>query len=361
MAEHDVADRPAAATDPARPAPSRAVAMREPDMKWLDIPREELVPTLINSLYPGAKIESVNAVLDYCTAAGLNVMLKPVHIVPMSVKEGTQYRMRDVIMPGINHYRTQASRTNTYLGKSEPEWGPAIEKSFGDYKISVPEWCRITVRRLVAGHVAEFTAEEYWDENYATKGRDTTTPNAMWQKRPKGQLHKCTEAQALRMAFPELVGAETAEEMEGKTIDLTPEEAVRPSAAVRSLDQFAGANEEPEPGPEDAVIEEIVEVDETPGMPDEAWKPFYEPTGKAKPDWKPGWRWLNETLEGETHYTGGVKQELAERYCDLLWSVHASGGKQQAAVVAFVEKHGMIVPDPAKPAAESEASDAEAK
>jgi hypothetical protein len=40
----------------------------------------------------------------------------------------------------------------------------------------------------------------------------------MWQKRAFGQLAKCTEAQVLRMAFPEFSGGQpTAEEMEGKT------------------------------------------------------------------------------------------------------------------------------------------------
>jgi len=42
----------------------------------------------------------------------------------------------------------------------------------------------------------------------------------MWEKRPFGQLAKCTEAQALRKAFPEAVGSQpTAEEMEGKVIE----------------------------------------------------------------------------------------------------------------------------------------------
>jgi hypothetical protein len=30
-------------------------------------------------------------------------------------------------------------------------------------------------------------------------------PNAMWRKRFHGQLAKCTEAQALRKAFPEIM------------------------------------------------------------------------------------------------------------------------------------------------------------
>jgi hypothetical protein len=42
----------------------------------------------------------------------------------------------------------------------------------------------------------------------------------MWRKRTFGQLAKCAEAQALRKAFPELCAALTAEEMDGKTLDL---------------------------------------------------------------------------------------------------------------------------------------------
>ena len=41
----------------------------------------------------------------------------------------------------------------------------------------------------------------------------------MWVKRPRGMLAKTAESQALRKAFPDIVGAsETAEEMEGKTL-----------------------------------------------------------------------------------------------------------------------------------------------
>jgi phage recombination protein Bet len=350
--EIDTQELPAAAVRET----GKSVILRSPDMQWLDIPREQIRSTLRSSLYPGARPESVDMVLDYCAAANLNVMLKPVHIVPMYVKKpGTkQGEMQDVIMPGITHYRTQASRTNTYLGKSEPEFGPMIEKAWGEYKLMVPEWCRITVKRLVGGHVAEFTAIEFWDENYATAGRDTTTPNAMWKKRPKGQLAKCTEAQALRIAFPELVGGETAEEMEGKVIDLTAEDTgPRKQAAVASLDQFAGTAmgeqaKAADPEPEDAEVETIKEVDDTPEMPGEAYSAFFGDGDNvpAKPDWKPGWKWLNETLEGAgaPHYTQGVKSELAERYGDLLWSVHDVGGKQQKAVLAFVQKHGMVVP-----------------
>ena len=181
--------------------------------------RSELINVLQTSLYPGAAPASIEMVLSYCQAAGLDPMQKPVHIVPMwDSKSG---RMRDVVMPGIGLYRVQAARTGEFAGVSEPEFGPDVTDNIGGKQITFPAWCRVTVKRLLAGgHVAEFTAVERWMENYAVKGgkEKSIEPNAMWAKRPYGQLAKCAEAQALRKAFPELGSAPTADEMEGKAI-----------------------------------------------------------------------------------------------------------------------------------------------
>lgn len=190
----------------------------------------EIFQVLSNSLYVGAQAESIGMVLNYCKAAGLDPMLKPVHIVPLycstgqKTKDGKDIKtMRDVIMPGIGLYRIQASRTGQLAGVSEPEYGAVITEKLGSIDVTYPEWCKITVRRITkTGYVAEFTAKEFWKENYATKSRDDKAPNAMWLKRPYGQLSKCAEAQALRKAFHELGAQPTAEEMEGKEIDITP-------------------------------------------------------------------------------------------------------------------------------------------
>lgn len=193
------------------------------------------------SLYPGASDDSIELVLSYCQATGLDPMTKPVHIVPMSVSTGIKddkgwdiKETRDVIMPGIGKYRTDAARTGQYAGCSEPEFGPLRtmettretwvdgnngrrQKVTQPFSFSYPEWCRVTVRKLLGSQVVEFTAKEYWLENYASKSDGS--PNAMWEKRAFGQLAKCTEAQALRKAFPEAVGSQpTAEEMEGKDV-----------------------------------------------------------------------------------------------------------------------------------------------
>ena len=126
-------------------------------------------------------------------------------------------------MPGIGLYRTQAARTGC-AGVTEPEFGPDVTRTFagkvkqrGSFEdvektVTFPAWCKVTVMR----RGKPFVAKEFWTENYATMGK-SDVPNEMWAKRPYGQLAKCAEAQALRMAFPEETGGQpTAEEMEGK-------------------------------------------------------------------------------------------------------------------------------------------------
>lgn len=209
--------------------------------------RESLIDVLAASVYPGAKRPSVALVIAYCEAARLDPLQKPVHIVPMSVKTGTknnyggdEYEMRDVIMPGIGLYRTQAARTGCYAGQDEPVIGPMRTMTFESVKrewvtvpgrdkkqpretviektVEFPEWAQVTVYRLVGGFRVAFVAREYWLENYATAGRDSDAPNSMWERRTIGQLVKCAEAQALRKGFPEVGSQPTAEEMEGKTV-----------------------------------------------------------------------------------------------------------------------------------------------
>ena len=73
--------------------------------------------TLQNSVFPGAKDESILLAVDYCKARKLDILKKPCHIVPMSVtdaKTGNK-NWRDVIMPGIYEQRITAFRTGQML------------------------------------------------------------------------------------------------------------------------------------------------------------------------------------------------------------------------------------------------------
>jgi phage recombination protein Bet len=192
---------------------------------------------LKNSLYKGAKDDSIQMVVEYCKACKLDPMQKPVHIVPMWDKNTKS--MKDTIMPGIGLYRIQAARSNKYAGVSEPKYGDTFNTTLGGVSISYPEWCKVTVRKLVGNNIVEFTAKEYWLENYATARKDSEAPNAMWLKRPFGQLAKCSEAQALRKAFPEIITQQpTAEEMEGKSFTENTKTVLEQDKNQYSVDNY---------------------------------------------------------------------------------------------------------------------------
>lgn len=194
---------------------------------------------LLDQVFPGAKTpEAIAMALSYCRSRKLDIFKRPVHIVPMY--SSVLKKMVETVWPGIAEVRTTASRTGEYAGIDDVVFGPMVEKEFEGEKevwengrstgrfetmretIRFPEWASVTVYRIVGGSPRAFTAKVYWEEAYASNGK-TGMPNAMWTKRPRGQLDKCVEAAALRKAFPEEVGNElTAEEMEGRTIDHAP-------------------------------------------------------------------------------------------------------------------------------------------
>ncbi|MFC0178580.1 phage recombination protein Bet [Thorsellia kenyensis] len=180
---------------------------------------ENVWSAMKNSIYPGASDDSIVMALDYCRARELDPMLKPVHLVPMSVKDSKtgQNVWRDVVMPGIGMYRIQADRSGNYAGADEPIFGPDVTENLGGVEVTYPKYCKYTVRKKMPDNsIAEFSATEYWKENYAVQKRDSLAPNSMWRKRPYAQLAKCAEAQALRKAWPEIGQQPTAEEMEGE-------------------------------------------------------------------------------------------------------------------------------------------------
>ena len=253
--------------------------------------------TLKNSLYTGARDESILMVLDYCKAGNLDPLQKPVHIVPMSVKNAQtgKYEFKDTIMAGIGLYRIQAARSNQYAGVSEPEYGALITANLGGINFTYPEWCKVTVRKIVHGSIVEFSAKEYWIENYATSGRDSLAPNSMWRKRPYGQIAKCAEAQALRKAFPEIVSQQpTAEEMEGKSLNefdsdlknVTPkaqtlsaklDELITEQSNNNNDDNLANIAQDNQP-----ILDELLKLILTHNIPDDTITKWCNKAGVAK-------------------------------------------------------------------------------
>jgi len=181
---------------------------------------------LCESIFPSAKTpEAIAMAVDYCRARKLDILKKPVHIVPMWSESKKGYV--ETVWPSITEIQITASRTGQYAGMDEPKWGPDVEREFkgkignnaGDtvVKLTVPEWCSITVYRLVDGQRCAFTEPVYWLEAYGRIGK-TELPNEQWKKRPRGMLIKVSKAFSIRAGFPE-EGDYSAEEMDGRTLE----------------------------------------------------------------------------------------------------------------------------------------------
>ena len=165
------------------------------------------------------------------------------------------------------------------------------------------------------GAIAEFSAVERWTENYATQKRDSLAPNAMWLKRPYGQIAKCAEAQALRKAWPEIGSEPTAEEMEGKEIIINEIPGNQPQqtspAKSRALDAIRGQSTEPVTLEHEQVAEPA-QADHANAYADHcAAIEGSCDTAEWQQAYSTAWTWANET--GDQNIIAGIKQIAGER------------------------------------------------
>ena len=222
------------AVSPATPTPDLRLAIPEATLAELGLDLNSW-KVLTESIFPSAKsADGILLAVRYCQARGLDVLKRPVHVVPMWSK--ALGREVETVWPGINEVQITAARTGQYAGLDPARFGPELTQTFQgraktedgwqDVRVTVtfPEWCEVTVYRLINGVRCAFTETVFWLETYARAGgAHSEVPTAMWIKRPRGQLLKCAKAASLRAAFPE-EASYTAEEMAGKTIE--PEELV---------------------------------------------------------------------------------------------------------------------------------------
>lgn len=183
-----------------------------------------LINDLKHNIYSDPKItdEDILMAIDWCEHRNVDVKLNMVAITKRNAKDKKTGRWEEktVLMPTISYYRLKAHATGAYLSKSAPAFGPFVTRKVGSKEVTYPEWCEITIEKLVQGQIGKFTDRQYWLSNYASITKDDPSPNYIWAKREPEQLAKCTEASALRMAFTELFGQDyTFEELDGKIID----------------------------------------------------------------------------------------------------------------------------------------------
>lgn len=202
---------------------------------------------LKQTIFPDAQDQSILMAVDYCKVRNLDILKKPVHIVPIWNTKKKCYV--DTVWQGISELRTTAMRTGQYAGIDETVYGEEVTEEVGGVLMTFPKYAQVTVYRLVGNTRVPFVGDKvYWLENYAKKKEGE--PNAMWQQRPYGQISKCAEAAALRKAFPEEIGnAYTAEEMEGKAIeiDITANEPTQHEEPIQTEVIEAEVTETPDP------------------------------------------------------------------------------------------------------------------
>lgn len=212
---------------------------------------------LVESLYPMAKTtDAVCLALAYCKAKKYDIMMKPVHIVPMW--NSALGREVETVWPGITQYRIDAHRTGAYAGTDETLFGDFTEEHF-EAKIekgksagkiikadlSFPEWAQVTVYRIVQGQRIAFPGPRIMFMEFFGMDKGLPVPNARWKRAPLQMLEKCAEAAALRKAFPEVISEASAEEMEDRPTDREPPAGPTPArpAATGGGAEFKAENE----------------------------------------------------------------------------------------------------------------------
>jgi len=107
------------------------------------------------------------------------------------------YGQKYSLVTSIDHARKVGMKAGV-IGKSAPEY------TYVDETKKKVESCSITIKKLVNGHVGEFTATVDFDEY--------TTNQNLWKSKPKTMIAKVAEMHALRMACPEAVADMYTEE-----------------------------------------------------------------------------------------------------------------------------------------------------
>ena len=201
---------------------------------------------------------------------GLDPFAKQIHMIERMTSEpdgngGWHKVPKSTIQTGIDGYRLigrrAADRANHTLSVSAPEWA----HEDGSWR---PVWARawgrpVAARVTVARNGHDFTAVANFDEYAQTKRSGEL--NSMWAQRSGGQIAKCAEALAWRMAFPQdLAGLYTDDEMHQA-------DSSTPAPSRATADDVLAAPEPVESDPEE-VEAEMVEDDpvDTPDAPAKA-------------------------------------------------------------------------------------------
>ena len=156
---------------------------------------ESKIDLIRRTVAAGASADELELFFHQARRAGLDPLAKQIYFVKRQGK--------GVVQVGIDGLRLIADRTGQYAGSDDAEF-------VGNTPSGYPATARVTVYKLVQGHRCAFSATARWDEYYPGDSQ-----GFQWKRMPHAMLAKCSEALALRKAFPaDMSGLYVHEEME---------------------------------------------------------------------------------------------------------------------------------------------------
>ena len=156
----------------------------------------------------GTPESQVKLFAKVCAEKGLSPFSKQIHLIPRRSSNGMQYTFQT----SIDGYRLIAERTGKYAGSDDY----VFDEGLTEYEMlkagrNRPTTATATVYKILPnGQTFPIKATARWDEYYPGDRL-----GFMWKKMSFLMLGKCSEALALRKAFPEALGGiYTKEEMQ---------------------------------------------------------------------------------------------------------------------------------------------------
>ena len=214
---------------------------------------DDKVALIKRTVAKDATDDELELFLHQARKMGLDPLARQIHFQKFKSKKGPP---KVSFITTIDGYRLIADRTGKYAGNGEPVFEGEINSSeYGAGKgPNIPAKATVTVYKVVAGYVREFSNSAYWQEYYPGEWR-----GHMWRKMPHVMLAKVAEAGALRKAFPaDLSGVYTSDEMDQahiEIVDVTPEPTEPETVLIDSKVEYTvepddnGNESEPAPEP----------------------------------------------------------------------------------------------------------------
>lgn len=216
-------------------APSTALTIADDQSTFT----ENQVAVLSHMGVEGASDGDLAVFFHVVKRTGLDPFAKQIYMIGRNTfdQRRNSWVTKWTIQTGIDGYRligrraANAARVRISIGAPEwahqdGTWRPVWVRDWG-----LPIAARVTITR----DGEPFTAVALFDEYKQTK-RDGEL-NQMWSQRPAGQIAKCAEALAWRMAFPQdLAGIYVDDEMQQADREEPALRSIRPAAPVTAAE-----------------------------------------------------------------------------------------------------------------------------